>query len=465
MLGWLSAQLKRDAELTSAVPFFSDAVKTWLVFAACMFTVLAVMHLFLLPEPVRWPMVWLASASALFLMTFRIGLWSGYLPYRHVVHAPFVIGVVTWVNCTAHLWLSGEPMQATNLAIVIMAAGVVLLRWVEFVAIASACIVSWVAALAASQTLLADPAWLHFSIFLLESLLFASIAFYWRRHTLQRNLQLNGERRTARENEHLSLLAAQSKAIEAERNLRRALEADASKSMFLANMSHELRTPLNSVVGFAQLLRDRPEIAERPELVRDYAECIQSSGSHLLGLINQILDLSRANAGGIQLNESRVDIADMIVEITRLLSPQAAEAKVGLLAHTGSGQFVIRADDLRIRQIITNLVANALKFTPAGGRVDVSVGCDGSGLTLEVRDTGVGIAIQDVARVFEPFVQADGGFSKSHQGTGLGLAITRKLVELHGGTISVKSVLGEGSVFLVRFPVSRVETVPQRVTA
>jgi signal transduction histidine kinase len=155
----------------------------------------------------------------------------------------------------------------------------------------------------------------------------------------------------------------------------------------------------------------------------------------------------------------------MILEITRLLSPQAAEAKVGLHAHVGSGQFVIRADDLRIRQIITNLVANALKFTPAGGTVDVSVGYDGSGLTLEVRDTGVGIAMQDINRVFEPFVQVDGGFSKTHQGTGLGLAITRKLVELHGGTIGVKSVLGEGSVFLVRFPVSRVETIPHRVTA
>jgi signal transduction histidine kinase len=465
MLGWLSTQLKRDAELTSAVPFFSDAVKTWLVFAACMFSVLAVMHLLLLPEAVRWPMFWLASVSAAFLMMFRVALWSGYLSYRYVVHALFVIGVVTWVNCTAHLWLSGEPMQATNLAIVIMAAGVVLLRWLEYAAIASACIISWVATLVSSATLLADPAWLHFSIFLLESLLFASIAFYWRRHTLQRNLQLNRERRTARENEHLSLLAAQSKAIEAERNLRRALEADASKSMFLANMSHELRTPLNSVVGFAQLLRDRPEIAARPDLVHDYADCIQTSGSHLLGLINQILDLSRANAGGIRLNESRVDIAEMILEITRLLSPQAAEAKVGLHAHAGSGQYVIRADDLRIRQIITNLVANALKFTPAGGRVDVSVGYDGSGLTLEVRDTGVGIAMQDMARVFEPFVQADGGFSKAHQGTGLGLAITRKLVELHGGTIGVKSVLGEGSVFLVRFPVSRVETIPHRVTA
>ena len=120
---------------------------------------------------------------------------------------------------------------------------------------------------------------------------------------------------------------------------------------------------------------------------------------------------------------------------------------------------------MRVRQIVTNLVANALKFTPAGGRVDVSVGCDGSGLLLEVRDTGVGIAVQDIARLFEPFVQADGGITKRHQGTGLGLAITRKLVELHGGTISVKSVLGEGSTFLVRFPVERIETVAQRITA
>jgi signal transduction histidine kinase len=133
-----------------------------------------------------------------------------------------------------------------------------------------------------------------------------------------------------------------------------------------------------------------------------------------------------------------------------------------LHAHAASGQHIIRGDDLRIRQIVTNLVANAVKFTPAGGRVDVSVGRDGSGLVLEVRDTGIGIAMQDVGRVFEPFVQADGGMNKRHQGTGLGLAITRRLVELHGGTISVKSAPGEGSVFTVRFPVERIEDVPMR---
>ena len=465
MLGWLSAQLKRDAELASIVPSYSDTVKTWLVGVALLYAGLAVLHAVVLPDAIRLPMLWLASGSAAVLIGLRFALWSGILNHRYVVHALFAIGVVAWVNSTAHLWLTQEPMQATNLAIIVIAAGVVLLRWYEYVAITLACCITWVAMLASTSALHTDPAWLHFSIFLVQAVVFSAAAFAWRRTTLFKTYELNRERRTARANEHLSLLAAQSKAIEAERNLRRALEADASKSMFLANMSHELRTPLNSVVGFAQLLKDRPEIAARPDLVREYAECIQTSGSHLLGLINQILDLSRANAGGIHLNETRVDVADTVIEITRLLSPQAAEAKVGLFAHAGSGQFVIRADDLRIRQIVTNLVANALKFTPAGGRVDVSVGCDGSGLLLEVRDTGVGIAVQDIARLFEPFVQADGGPTKRHQGTGLGLAITRKLVELHGGTISVKSVLGEGSVFLVRFPVERIETVAQRIPA
>ena len=465
MLGWLSAQLRRDAHLVTAVPSHAGTIKGWLAFGIVLYAGLGVLHIVTLPDPIKWNMFWLAAASVVFLSAFRIGLWSGLLSYKLLGHALLVLGVVTWLNSSVHLWLTGDPMQATNLAIVVIGAGVVLLRFYEYAAIAVACAATWIVAVLTADNLFFGVGWTHFSIFMLEAFLFSGVAFFLRRNALFRNIDLDRERKSARSNEHLSLLAAQSKAIEAERNLRRALEADASKSMFLANMSHELRTPLNSVVGFAQLLKDRPEIAARPELVREYAECIQTSGSHLLGLINQILDLSRANAGGIHLNETRVDVADTVIEITRLLSPQAAEAKVGLFAHANSGQFVIRADDLRIRQIVTNLVANALKFTPAGGRVDVSVGCDGSGLLLEVRDTGVGIAVQDITRLFEPFVQADGGTTKRHQGTGLGLAITRKLVELHGGSINVKSVLGEGSVFLVRFPVERIETVAQRITA
>jgi signal transduction histidine kinase len=252
------------------------------------------------------------------------------LPYRFIRYAIFVIAAVAWVNSTMHLWISHDAMQSTNLAIIMIACGTLLLSWEQYAAMNVSCLVSWVAAILSAGPAMGGPEWVHYSIFLSQAFLFSAVAFYWRRKALLRNVELSKERARARSNEHLSLLAAQSKAIEAERNLRRALDADASKSMFLANMSHELRTPLNSVVGFAQLLRERPEIAGKPELVREYAEYIQSSGSHLLGLINQILDLSRANAGVIVLNETSIDLGETLIEITRLMRPQASEAKVGM---------------------------------------------------------------------------------------------------------------------------------------
>lgn len=465
MRSWFQAREKTDAEVLAAVPSYSSMAKSGLIAAGALYFLLAVVHFFFLPPSLVSVMVPLALGSSVFLFGLRIALWTGHLPYHFIRYAIFVIAAVAWVNSTVHLWVSHEPMQSTNLAIIMIACGTLLLSWEQYTAMNVSCLVSWVAALLSAGPSISDPVWTHYSIFLFQAFAFSAIAFYWRRKALLRNVELSKERVRARSNEHLSLLAAQSKAIEAERNLRRALDADASKSMFLANMSHELRTPLNSVVGFAQLLRERPEVAGKPELVQEYAAYIQTSGSHLLGLINQILDLSRANAGMVSLNETCIDLGETLIEIVRLMRPQATEAKVGMHVHAGAGQFMVRGDDLRVRQIVTNLVGNAVKFTPAGGRVDVSAAVDASSVIIEVRDTGPGIAIQDQARVFEPFIQADAGLDKRHQGTGLGLAITRKLVELHGGTIGVKSVLGEGSVFTVRLPIERLVTDSQRKSA
>ncbi|MFN9163635.1 MAG: ATP-binding protein [Alphaproteobacteria bacterium] len=462
MRNWLQARDSEEAELISALPAFPGMAKSSLLIGGIVFAILGVAHLFVLQPPLVVPLAALAFGSSALMLGARLAFWTGFLPFSLIRCGVFLACVMGWLNSTVHLWLTGDPMQLTNLAVVAVLAGAILLDREQFVAIYVASVCSWLTALLSATGGVQSGEWLHFSIFLGEAMLLGTVLFFWRRRDLLLHISLRKERERSRSSEHLSLLAAQSKAIEAERNLRRALEADASKSMFLANMSHELRTPLNSVVGFAQLLKDRPEIAAQPGRVHEYAECIHSSGTHLLELINQILDLSRANAGGMSLNETRVDVGDTAIEITRLLSPQAAQAKVGLHVHAAPRQHVIRGDDLRIRQILTNLVANAVKFTPAGGRVDVSVGRDGSGLVLEVRDTGFGIAMQDIGRVFEPFVQADGAMSRRHQGTGLGLAITRRLVELHGGAISVKSAPGEGSVFTVRFPVERIEDVPMR---
>jgi signal transduction histidine kinase len=353
-------------------------------------------------------------------------------------------------------------LQSTNLAILVIASAFVLLDWLEFGAVVVASFLAWGAAFSLAPSSGSDQHWVHYGLHLFEAMGFAAAIQYWKMLTLVRNFKLRQEQGHLRHAEHQSLLAAQAKAIEAERNLRRALEADTAKSMFLANMSHELRTPLNSVVGFAELLRDRGTIASNPVLVAEYAACIHTSGEHLLGLINQILDFSRANAGVIKLTETDVDVCETVHEISRLLSPQAAEAGVELNVSCPTGPVILFADDLRLRQVVTNLLANAIKFTPKDGRVHAAVRMDQGGCVIEIRDTGIGIAAPDQGRVFEPFVQAESGLAKTHQGTGLGLPISKKLVELHGGTIALKSALGEGTTVTVRFPAERTRRLAGR---
>lgn len=420
-----------------------------------LYAVLTVAHLFMLTGDTRTIMMSVAASSCAFLLSVRAAFAMKLIAREWHKHASFLVLAICWANCTTHLWLTGEAFQSTNLAIVIIACGFILLDWLEFAAIVGASWISWATAFMFASTAGGDQHWVHYGLHLFEAIGFAIATQYWKMHTLLRNHDLRQEQTRLRRAEHHSLLSAQAKAIESERNLRRALAADASKSMFLANMSHELRTPLNSIVGFAELLRDRGNIASNPVLVAEYAACIHTSGAHLLGLINQILDFSRANAGAIKLTETNIDVCDTLHEISRLLSPQANEAGVELSVSCPTHPVVLHADDLRVRQVVTNLLANAIKFTPKGGRVSASVMLRDGGCVIEVRDTGIGIAAADQARIFEPFIQAEAGFTKSHQGTGLGLPISKKLVELHGGSVSLKSALGEGTTVTVRFPESR----------
>lgn len=437
------------------LPGYSRMVLSVLEMGGALYAVLTIAHMLMLTGPTRIIMVSVAATSSLFLLGVRAAFALRVLGTAYHRHTSLLTLGVCWLNCVIHLWLTGEAFQSTNLAIVVIAGGFVLLDWLEFAAVIGASVLAWAMAFALAATPGPEQHWVHYGLHLFEAIGFSTAIQYWKMRTLVRNFELRHEQARLRMAEHHSLLSAQVKAIEAERNLRRALSADASKSMFLANMSHELRTPLNSVVGFAELLRDNGNIASNPVLVAEYAACIHTSGAHLLGLINQILDFSRANAGAIKLTETAIDVCDTVHEIARLLSPQAAEAGVEINVACAPDPVVLVADDLRLRQIVTNLLANAIKFTPKGGHVSASVALSGGCCVIEIRDTGIGIAASDQAKIFEPFIQAEAGFTKTHQGTGLGLPISKKLVELHGGTVALKSALGEGTIVTVRFPESR----------
>ncbi|MGH2451218.1 MAG: sensor histidine kinase [Candidatus Limnocylindria bacterium] len=228
--------------------------------------------------------------------------------------------------------------------------------------------------------------------------------------------------------------------------------ANQHKSEFLANMSHELRTPLNAIIGFSDVLI-QGMAGELSSKQADYLEDIRTSGQHLLSLINDILDLSKVEAGRMELTPSEFSLGVALANAMTMVRERVARQGIGLDL-TVDEIDVINADERKVKQILFNLLTNAVKFTPDGGTISVTAAREGDHVLVSVRDTGIGIAPGDQARIFEEFRQVGEGRSLSSEGTGLGLTLTKALVELHGGRIWVESEVGKGSTFLFTLPLA-----------
>jgi signal transduction histidine kinase len=217
-------------------------------------------------------------------------------------------------------------------------------------------------------------------------------------------------------------------------------DANRSKSDFLANMSHELRTPLNAVIGFSEIIRDALLGDHSIAPYRGYAQDIYESGRHLLALINDILDMSKIEAGKLELFEEPVDLVSAIEASLRLVKDRAHQNRVAVRTELPADLPRLRADLRKIKQIVINLLSNAVKFTPEGGRVTVGAALAADGcVLLRVADTGIGISEDDLEKVLAPFGQAEGGLTRQYEGTGLGLTLTKALTELHGGRLEIES--------------------------
>ncbi len=257
--------------------------------------------------------------------------------------------------------------------------------------------------------------------------------------------------------------------VEAAEELRRARDqaetASRVKSEFLASMTHELRTPLNAIIGFSELIRDQPFGAIGGQYV-EYAREIHASGRDLLTVINDVLDMSKIEAGRYEINDEPIDIGVKMADCCAILAPQAEEGHVRLIREDTLVGAVVRADQRAIRQVLLNVLGNAVKFTPAGGTVSMraELPADGS-LVIVVADTGIGIDKAALLTLFEPFQQADSSITRRFGGTGLGLSISRRLMRLHDGAIEIDSVLGEGTTVRIIFPQSRVVAVPSTAQA
>ena len=242
--------------------------------------------------------------------------------------------------------------------------------------------------------------------------------------------------------------------------------ANKAKSQFLASMSHELRTPLNAILGFSELLSDDTSDKFDKGTRRRFLDQIHTSGQHLLQLINDILDLSKVEAGQMELHLQSVELGELVQEVRASIEP-LARSKAIVLNTESSRELSLIADSAKVKQMLLNLVSNAIKFTPSGGRIDIRVRRLESWVEIAVSDSGIGIAKEDLGRLFAEFQQLDAGPGRQQEGTGLGLALTKRFAELHGGQVIVESELGKGSTFTLRLPLQtpapRVSRVPASV--
>jgi two-component system, cell cycle sensor histidine kinase PleC len=226
--------------------------------------------------------------------------------------------------------------------------------------------------------------------------------------------------------------------------------ASKAKSEFIANMSHELRTPLNAVIGFSEMLQTRT--AENPDRVREYAGYINEAAEHLLALISSILDVSKIQAGKLQVERHQIDPNPIVRSCLLITEVKAREKGITVETSLPETPLCVYADPLRLKQVLINLMSNAVKFTPDNGKVTVSVAQTPTAMSIDICDNGVGMTAGEIETALRPFGQVDQGFNKKYEGTGLGLPISAALVGLHGGKLTVDSEKGHGTRVTVLLP-------------
>ena len=449
----LSKIAAASRQVEAAEKYSPNYIRIALGASVAFHSVLSVLHFLVLPLPTALIIApWQIASAVVSLVVLLVHLRD---PDRLTVRVIFLIMCsLILLNTALRLGVSHDLKQSTNFGICVICMGLTLSRWSDFLALTTLTVVLWVLAMGQPG----GDAFMHYGLFMLEAITVAALTVGRRRLTSLRSMQHRAAERMALEKtEEL----AQSYRLAAEK----AETANIAKATFLANMSHELRTPLNAIIGFSEILKDFRQYGFPDSRREEYASDIERSGRFLLSLINEILEYSRVEAGKSVLHESVVPLDKIADEIRVVLQPLAAKRGVELTVGSAS-DLHLYVDVIKLKQILLNLGANAIKFTPPGGHVRIRGYCDREGVVLEVRDNGIGIPAAMLDKVLEPFVQVENEFSRTQSGTGLGLPLTKQLIELHGGKLELLSTEGEGTTARAVFPATRiVHETPDRAVA
>lgn len=408
-----------------------------------LYLIFAPFHWSLLEEPAATVMTFIAALSAGIAGAIALAARANQLPHKHAYFFGFVIAGLTLVNSAAHMWLTQDLDQSSNFALIFVAVGLFFLSRPRLAVVYVITFFVWAVLAFHVPDLENEQA--HFAVMNLQAMAVGVLAL---------EIRLRGNKRLIRMQVEASVRERQlAEALSNAQLLATVERENRTKTEFLANMSHELRTPLNAILGFSEAMSKQMFGALGNERYVAYSQDIHNAGSHLLSLVNDILDLSRIELDGLNISTQQIDFERVCNNCMAIIRGRAERGGVSLQLEASSPFPCIETDERRLKQIIINLMNNAVKFTPAGGTVTLELNSSPcGGAILRVRDTGIGMSADEVHNALQPFWQADSGLDRAFEGTGLGLALVQELLTLMHGTLTIESEPGQGTTVTVILP-------------